>query len=153
MTLKTEIRKNGSRRVSKVISPKSKVEQSHKDRCDINIIMSKYRQTGVVPLAQKTALYGDFTNATDFHTAVNKVQAAHQAFERMPAAVKKRFGQDPGQMIDFLADPANIEEAVELGLMEKIGNDAQVDGKANQSMPAGTTLDTGSQVQQKADES
>lgn len=82
--------------------------------------MAKYRQTGQMPLPTKTPLYGDFSDSVDFHSAMNKMIKAQEDFNGMPAAIRKRFGNDPGALIDFLADANNYEEAVELGILEKI---------------------------------
>ena len=49
---------------------------------------------------------------------MNQIVAAQEAFNGLPAAVRKRFGNDPGQMLDFLDDPQNASEAVKLGLVD-----------------------------------
>lgn len=115
-------RENGSKRVQIFFEEKSLTEQSHKKKCDINNIMAKYRQTGILPVSTKSPLYGDFTSSEDFHTACNMVIKAREDFEQLPSAIRKRFDNDPGKLVEFLHDPTNVNEAIELGIMEKIGD-------------------------------
>ena len=37
----------------------------------------------------------------------------------LPSRVRRRFDNDPAELMEFLADEANREEAVMLGLIEK----------------------------------
>ena len=43
----------------------SMAEPQHKNECDINRIMAKYRVTGQLPVTQKVPQYGDFTAVGD----------------------------------------------------------------------------------------
>lgn len=95
--------------------------QSAKDECDINSIMARYAKTGflVDPLKQPTRgnpTFGDFTAVPDFYQAQQMLADATEAFESLPSAVRKRFSNDPGELIAFLADEKNQAEAVKLGL-------------------------------------
>lgn len=65
------------------------------------------------------ALYGDFSDVDDYHTMMNKIISAQEAFQELPVNIKKRFDQDPGKLIDFLNNPENREEAERLGLVNK----------------------------------
>lgn len=110
-------RENGTLRVSTVISGESMTEQSHRQEVNINTIVARARKgilprgTGVMPN------YGDFSSGMDYHEAQNKIVDAKRDFMRMPADIRKRFGNDPANMIDFLGNPDNREEAEELGLI------------------------------------
>ena len=49
-------------------------KQSFKDACDINLIMKRHAKTGVLDhLNVNPGTYGDFANADDYLTALNKV--------------------------------------------------------------------------------
>jgi phage internal scaffolding protein len=63
--------------------------------------------------------YGDFTGISDYHTALNRVFAAQDEFEALPAQIRARFNNDPAQLIEFLENSDNRPEAEELGLVEK----------------------------------
>lgn len=118
--IKESVRSNGSRRVQLVCDGKTRTVQSAKDECDINKIMSRYAKTGLISHVNgREARYGDFTGVVDYQTAVDAVRAAEVSFMALPSSVRSRFDNDPGQLIAFLSDRANLDEAVELGLVQK----------------------------------
>jgi hypothetical protein len=47
---------------------------------------------------------------------MNVVRAADENFMRMDAKVRSRFNNSPQEFLDFFANPANVDEAVRLGL-------------------------------------
>lgn len=61
--------------------------------------------------------YGDFSNVDDYLGALNSVKAAQEAFQALPSGLRKRFENDPAQLIAFFDDPENQDEAVALGLI------------------------------------
>ncbi len=98
-------------------------KQSFKNECDINKIMAKYRRTGVLSpdiLSKRQEQFGDVSEIGDFHTSQNKVIAAQDAFDHLPADIRSRFKNDPGELLDFCADPGNREEAIELGIIQSV---------------------------------
>jgi hypothetical protein len=46
-----------------------------------------------------------------------QVRAAEEAFMAMPASVRSRFHNDAGELVNFVSDGRNREEAVKLGLV------------------------------------
>lgn len=107
--------------VSVVFDPDEErlTQQQFKEECDINTIVKRFGLTGELPEPWAAPSYGDFTAAVDFHTAQNLVIAARDEFDRLPADLRKRFGHDPQQLLAFLDDGRNREEAIELGLIAK----------------------------------
>lgn len=95
------------------------VQQHFADEVDINTIVAAYIKTGELPFSGKVPLSGDFTEVTDFHTAMNLVVEAQEAFDSLSAELRARFKHDPGNLIAFLEDPENREEAEKLGLVNK----------------------------------
>lgn len=93
--------------------------QSFKDECDINTIVARFGLTGELPGDFRMPVSGDFTGVTDFHTAMNMVRDAQDNFMRMPAELRKRFGNDPQVLMEFLEDANNKDEAIKLGLIDK----------------------------------
>lgn len=92
-------------------------KQSFRDECDINFIMNKWKRTGELPPESNKPLhYGDFTNVDDYLTAQNRIIEADQAFLSLPSWMRKRFQNDPNELLRFLSDPANQAEAVKMGL-------------------------------------
>jgi len=100
----------------------SLTKQSMKDECDINLMMARYQATGVMPSGmlpgQREAAFGDFSEGFDYMEAQSRILKAQEAFQSLPSRVRERFG-DPSEIIEFLADPGNLEEAIKLGLVEK----------------------------------
>ena len=97
----------------------SLAQQHHKDECDINNILRQFNITGLLPESPLSPRYGDFTGIGDYHTALNRVIAAQEEFEALPAQIRARFDNDPAQLIEFLENSDNRPEAEELGLVEK----------------------------------
>lgn len=91
--------------------------QSAKDEVDINTIVKRFGLTGQLPDAVAAPTYGDFVGVKDYHSAMNAVAKANEAFEEMPAEVRARFGNDPGAFVDFCSDEKNRAEAEKLGLV------------------------------------
>lgn len=94
----------------------SLAQQHARDECDINTIVRRFGLTGELPNGTRMPQYGDFTGATDYHTALNAVIAADAAFMTLPADVRSRFNNDAGAFVDFCSDPNNQAEAEKLGL-------------------------------------
>jgi phage internal scaffolding protein len=97
----------------------SLAQQHFKEECDINTILQKFSVTGILPEAPLSPRYGDFSGIGDYHTALNRVIAAQEEFEGLPAQIRARFDNDPAKLIEFLDDEANRPEAETLGLVEK----------------------------------
>ena len=99
----------------------SLTQQSFAEECDINNIVARYVTTGVLgdPLAVPTnsPQYGDFTSVADFHVAQTIIAEATQMFDLLPASIRKRFENDPAQLLAFMEDDSNREEAIKLGLV------------------------------------
>lgn len=99
-----------------------RTQQSFKEQCDVNNILKRF-QNGIVP-EMRPAEYGDFLDAPDFHAAQNSVIEAREAFEALPARLRKRFGNDPAEFLSFMDDPDNVPEMRAMGLLPKETPDA-----------------------------
>lgn len=112
-------RPNGTISVTTVNCEPSMTVQSEKDSCDFNKIYSKYMKTGLMTnMRTEPPRYGDFSSAVDYHDSLLRAQQAQEAFMSLSADVRRRFSNDPGQLIDFLANEDNRSEAIELGLLD-----------------------------------
>lgn len=106
-----------------VVNPPSMTKQNFAKECDINNIIKQYRVTGqLAHISAKAAQgsYRDLPDPLDFQESMNIVLAAEDSFSTLPAKVRDRFGNDPGQFLEFMADPKNREEAVKLGLVKEL---------------------------------
>jgi len=100
-----------------VCNDPTRAQQQFKDETDINTLVRRFGVTGKIPIAPLPPQYGDFTGISDFHTAVNAIAAANEAFDALPSNVRARFQNDPGQFVDFSTNPANRAELEKLGLL------------------------------------
>lgn len=96
-----------------------RTDQSQAADCDINNIVRRYKKTGQIShLAKSKGVYADLSLLPDtLLDAHMMIQQASDAFMQLPAEVRKKFRNDPEEMIQFLNDPKNSEEAIKLGLL------------------------------------
>lgn len=95
----------------------SRTQQQFKDDTDVNKIMARFKKTGQVQhLVGRTGVYGDFSQYGDFQSCLDKVNNAVASFQQLPSDVRNRFGNDPQQLVEFLANKDNYDESVKLGL-------------------------------------
>lgn len=113
----------------------SMTKQQFRDDCDINVMVARALRGEILP--QRSGSFGDFTAVRDFHSAMNQVTAARDAFMSLPAKVRSRFDNDPGALLDFLGDPSNLKEAVELGLITSFKEVSDGDAAAESASPVG----------------
>lgn len=97
-------------------SEPSMTQQCFKDECDINVILRRFENGGAVEsFNDRPASYVDTSEVPDYHSAQNLLIEAQVVFNELPTKVRKRF-RDPADLLSFLADSSNLEEARELGL-------------------------------------
>lgn len=106
------------KRVQTEIEGESMTQQQFKNQCDINQILKKFEKTGMIThLNNYQGNYGDFSKVQNFKQNLDMVMSAQVAFDSLPAAIRKRFGNDPSQLIDFVGNNENYDEALKLGLI------------------------------------
>jgi len=93
-----------------------RTKQSFKEECDINTIVRRFGLTGKVPVGFKMPQTGDFTNVSDFQSAMNLIVEAEDSFLQVPAEIRARFDHNPQALMSFMENPANVEECRRLGL-------------------------------------
>lgn len=98
---------------------KSMTKQSFAGETDINTIMKRYQKTGVLDhVAKHKGDYSDLVPAGDYHDHMNTIIAADEAFASLPSSIRRQFDNDPSQFLEFVDNPANQQEMVDLGLLE-----------------------------------
>lgn len=105
----------------------SQTLQSFKDDADINCIIARFENTGVlvdptVPVS-RTPQFGDFSDMPSYQEAQNVIVAANNAFNDLSAKIRERFGNDPAAYFDFVQSlkegSEDYVEAVRLGIIDK----------------------------------
>lgn len=96
----------------------SLTSQSFSDEVDINKIMARIQKGQPVLTSAGTPFYGDVSDLGGLQDALIKVQEAEELFSQYPADLRSKFENDPVQLVSFLEDPKNYDEALKLGLVE-----------------------------------
>lgn len=99
----------------------SMTQQHFRDDCDINRIMQRYQETGVLidPIVGtgRQPMFGEFDSEFDLREAMDKVNMAYEQFNQLPSRIRERFDNSPAKLMEFLRDPDNYDEALKLGLV------------------------------------
>lgn len=90
--------------------------QSEAEEADINTIVRRFGLTGQVPENVPRPTITDFVDVFDFQSAQNALIAAEKSFMEMPAAVRRRFSNDPHEFVAFCSDERNLPEMRKMGL-------------------------------------
>lgn len=141
-----DILKDRPRVPAKVGGP-SLTRQEFKDECDLGRIMRRFAKTpdGARALQNaqgfaEGAQFGDVSSMHSFQEAMNTINAAKASFNALPSSLRRRFNNDPVYFLDFVQDPANLDECRKLGLAKPAGQALEfgeemkpgnVDAKAN----------------------
>lgn len=111
--------KIGDRVKPVIVTGPGLTKQEFAKECDINHIMKRYQTTGELPRGKDLQpVFADVSNIGDYADVLRRVDAARDGFMELPAFIRSRFQNDPGQFLDFLANAENRDEAVKLGLVE-----------------------------------
>lgn len=92
-------------------------QQHFAEEVDINTIVHRFNINGELPQGLRMPTYEDFTGVFDFHSAMNAIAQAREAFDAQPAHIRSRFHNDPGEFVDFATNKDNIVEARKMGLV------------------------------------
>lgn len=102
----------------------SLAKQSERDICDINKILKKHAQTGIITHTNKfQGTYDDLPTGHDYHSALNKVLEAEESFNSLTSEIRSTFNNDPAKFLEFAQNPANGQQLIDMGL----ATHAQVD--------------------------
>lgn len=96
----------------------SLTQQQFAEECDVNVILKKYANTGLVETNPLPAQYLDNSNAIDYHNALNIIIQAEDSFNSLSAELRERFHNDPAELLAFIDDKNNRQEAIDLGLVD-----------------------------------
>lgn len=103
------------------------VDQTGAGATDINAIMKRIDPSGkafnqaILSNAHTEAgmFYGDFTDAQTLQESLNIVKHAEEQFQTLDADLRNRFENDPVKFMQYIHDPAKLEEQYALGLRKK----------------------------------
>jgi len=95
----------------------SLAQQQFKDEVDINVLLERFKVTGQLPQGVVLPSYGDFSAVVDFRSAQEALRRAKDSFMALPASLRERFRNDLQELLEFVSDEKNRDEAVRLGLV------------------------------------
>jgi hypothetical protein len=104
--------------VDKVTGPsRNRVKPEFLRETKIDVIIERATRTGLVP----TKPFPGYRNVTgtDFLTMQNAIIDVQKYFDSLPSDTREFFANSPVNYLDFIADPKNKDQAIELGLIEK----------------------------------
>lgn len=94
-------------------------KQDFGEESNINYIMKRFQATGQMPVSPTSLapVFADVSGIGGYADVVRRVTAVEEAFAQLSPEVRKRFSNEPLELVEFLQDPANRDEAVKLGLV------------------------------------
>lgn len=97
----------------------SRTIQASADEVDINTLVARAKNGADLSSYMRPGQYEDVSEIPrDLREALAIVNQANELFYGLDANIRERFKNDPAQMIDFLGDPKNREEAISLGMVK-----------------------------------
>lgn len=89
---------------------------------DINVLVRRFGiDRAAMPVAPfDPSAYGDLSDVPDLGTALLRIKEASDRFAALPPLLRRRFGNDPVELWEFVNDPQNGDEAVSLGLLQRL---------------------------------
>jgi phage internal scaffolding protein len=97
-----------------------RTKSEFKREVDINHIVKQYQQKGVMTHVSKALpQWAVEASSLTMQEAMIQIQQANEEFQRLPAELRKKFSNDPVNMLAFVADSKNYDKALEYGLVEK----------------------------------
>lgn len=121
-----------------------KTKQADAPACDINNILKRYEENGVLPdMIRANPQYGDFSNVPSYQEALETVMKAEEQFGALPAKIRERFNNNPASMLEFVNDPENGAEMIKLGMrIPKEKTEPEMGGKNGIAVPKESTTAT-----------
>jgi len=100
--------------LGQVVTEQAAAEQMHLP----TILNRMSKGLPVSNVVQRSGFFGDLTTMpSDLHSAMNMVTSARSDFDALPAAVRRRFSNDPLKLLEFLNNKDNLAEAIKLGIV------------------------------------
>lgn len=119
----------------------SMTEQHHADDADLNIVLARMGVTDGSKIPSELGIridpswYGDFSNAVDLHTAMEQMREAQHRFMTLPAGLRAKFDNNWTKLHDWVTNPDNLDEAIELKMLTRPEGHVTAKEKAAAAIP------------------
>lgn len=94
-----------------------RTKQSDKDASDVNLIVRRNLEAGVLPQARQVPSYGDATIVRDLQEALAIADGAREDFMKLTAQQREAFGNDPLRFVMAASTPGNDDLFRSVGLL------------------------------------
>lgn len=105
----------------------SLTKQSFRANSTVDAILKKYQTLGLPPSQQQDIFTAGIARAPygvqrlhDYQAELNSVISMNNYFSRLPAQTRDKFANDPINMLEWLADAKNHDEARKLKLLPEL---------------------------------
>ena len=107
------------KRVQRKFKGKTLTQQNFRKECDINLIYSRFQQTGQLPEGRvRQVQYGE--SVGDFQEAAFAMARARSTFELLPNGIREKYGSLENVM-GLMQDPVNAPELHADGIFTAFG--------------------------------
>jgi len=111
--------RRGRPRVQTVNTGPELTVQSDKAFGDINHILKKYKEVGILDgLRNADLVFKDVSEFTDLVDALGQVKVAEKEFLKLPSKVRRVFHNDVAEWLDAAHDPEKIDALVKAGIIK-----------------------------------
>lgn len=87
-----------------------KTKQEFKDECDVELIVARFKRTGMVDHLQRgVPQFMDVSEVGTYRELVERMREAEAYFLGLPAEVRARFENDPARYVELLAGESGPE--------------------------------------------
>lgn len=102
-----------------VFTEPSRTKQSDLEASDINNVMSRYALQQEALINPREFLTGDFSELQSYQEDLDRLSSARARFDALPVDIRRRFDFNPQALVDFILNPANREECIAYGFIDK----------------------------------
>lgn len=109
------------RRTGKRVKEESLTDQSGREDADINCLIRKFGINSVKATPeQMEALSSISMDAMDYRESLDRIREAQEAFNDLPAEVRKEFDNDPAKYLEAFGDEKKKDLLKRLGLVPEV---------------------------------
>lgn len=87
--------------------------QSHKDSCDVHVLLARYQNGDVAALSKIQGVYGDFSEMPkNYAELLNSVIAGEQMFKSLPVEIREKFDHSLEKFMIAMDDMPSFLEKI-----------------------------------------
>jgi len=95
------------------------VQQQWKDSTTIQGVLAKYGFNPNQNRQPPGITLDSSMSSNSYHEGLIMIQKAQETFMQFPVKIRERFNHNPVELLKFIEDPKNAQEAIKLGIAQK----------------------------------